>query len=313
MRILCICILALSTAFVLCADINERARSWSGQCFGTRQYPSIEELKSIPLRELLETRPSKIAGAEKSHFEDLFARHGDVSDLMPEVYPNHDDFVQKWVDLWGATNMGPKAKRLHHAIVSHLQNKLGISEDGIKEIKQRHDCAQAVIGALKSRHKRRTSTNPIDMAQRIREIELQRRYSQERRAGTRGTTYGFTLFMEMLNANHIPTDLPAVELETATRRLRDALGDVQRTTLHFRQYLTCRNKKEAEIKTAMLNRRAYNYGLLREKVNEKQKAVDKIRRSRRKPKESGQNQHKAQDERQSDQARLLGQSRWWAV
>lgn len=299
----------LFASYVSC--VEESSQEWTGLYINGRQYPSVEEIQNMSVAELVKLRPTECRYLEKDNFQLLFSQLPDVRKLHPNSL-SEEEFIDGWVELWISAGLGPDCKKLHSAIFNHLQ-ALGVSENIKTKIRFRHDFINDTIKGQKYREKKRQSADPVEVVKRERKLQLHAQYAKERRKGIRGIQVGSDKFEAMLKSEGVATELPAEELEKATRHLRDIVGGVQTTSMNLRYYLLCRDKKENGIEEAMLARRLYNHKILRKAVNAKQKERDRARRVRERSSRIDSAEAVNHSNTASSSAKLIRQCAWWTA
>lgn len=283
------------------ASHQSKRRVWSGRQFRDIQYPSERELSELPLRELLQLRPTKIEGAEQAHFAHLFAKHPSITRLDPS---DRDNFIKGWVKLWITQREGPHSKKLPNAIKAHLDRDKSVDAQLFNDILGQYRKAKDSIAQQKHREKNKGIDDPVKLA-KWRAYEANRRKSYPPNARLCRRQQSADRFRSLLTSHEIPVDLPAEDIEILSRDFREAIGGAQRTSLALRHFLLLRPEVETDrirIDRVLVDRKLYNARLSWEAVNEKVK----LRKTRKKKHQTADDQTTLPNEHV-----LIAASSWW--
>lgn len=307
---------ALSTAATLglylllgfCTAGSTSAPSMEGLTISGRTYPSEGQLSKMSLGDLVAIRPGDLRHPEEfEHFYSLFSKHPDVSKL-DSSQTSREDLINGWTRIWTQEIDDSIARKFPHSIISYLRLDRGIDKSLREEIIRRSKSHKRMLTARKRRDRMRNSSDPREM--RLRELEL--RYKREYQNIIRTQSEDAFAkknaedFKRMLIKEGIDTKSPAADIELLTRSYRELLGGAMMTSKKLRAFLKVRGEDPVSIESCMRARRAFNYRLGLNQVNE---ASKEIRRSLKEMLKTGRSRSRKQDKILL--ASLLTRSKWW--
>lgn len=288
------------------------------------QYPTLEEASAMDLRDVVNLRRGRVHGPEKQYYEHLFASHPCVVEIA-SLDPASEEYIQSWIDLWARYGSDdPKCKKLCYSIMDYLSNDRSVPAEVREEIYHRR---QKIVNAACQRRKRektRLSEDPKDIQKRKEELARFANYRQEKKGYNDQELREISAarFRDLLISERIALDLPAQQLEEATRHLRDVLGGTQLTTTSLRNYLLCRKNSymhKQSIDRAVHARRILNNRITKQISNEKRRAREKEARRSRISNAKAESREQADERGQKTASRrdaqslsrLLAVSDWW--